>query len=52
MGEPHNGSVEETQATPWSTPQVDVRAELAGIESALQQILARLATIESRLPQQ
>ena len=52
MGEAHNGSVEETQATPWSTPKVDVSAELAGIESTLRQILARLTAIESRLPQE
>jgi len=43
--------VEETQATPWSTPRADVDAQLAGIESTLQQILARLAAIESRLPE-
>jgi ATP-dependent Clp protease ATP-binding subunit ClpC len=49
------GSVEEnheTQATPWSTPKVDMSAQLAGIESTLQQILARLVAIESRLPQE
>lgn len=43
--------VEETQATPWSTPRADVDAQLAGIESTLQQILARLVAIESRLPE-
>lgn len=52
MGETHNGLIEETQATPWSTPKVDVTAELAGIESTLLQILARLTAIESRLPQE
>ena len=44
-------TVEETQATPWSTPRADVETQLAGIESMLQQILARLAAIESRLPE-
>ncbi|HEY4019471.1 MAG TPA: Clp protease N-terminal domain-containing protein [Pseudonocardiaceae bacterium] len=45
-------TVEETQATPWSTPRADVEAQLAGIESALQQILVRLTAIEKRLPEQ
>lgn len=46
------GIVEETQATPWSTPRADVDTRLAGIESTLQQILTRLAAIEKRLPEQ
>lgn len=46
------GMVEETQATPWSTPKADAETQLAGIESTLQQILARLAAIEKRLPEQ
>jgi ATP-dependent Clp protease ATP-binding subunit ClpC len=45
------GTVEETQATPWSTPRADVEAQLTGIESTLQQILTRLAAIEKRLPE-
>jgi ATP-dependent Clp protease ATP-binding subunit ClpA len=44
-------TVEETQATPWSTPRADVETQLAGIESTLHQILARLAAIEGRLPE-
>ena len=44
-------TVEETQATPWSAPRADVETQLAGIESTLQQILARLAAIEGRLPE-
>lgn len=43
--------IEETQATPWSTPKADVEAQLAGIESTLRQILERLTAIESRLPE-
>ena len=43
--------VEETQATPWSTPKADVGAQLAGIESTLRQILDRLTAIEGRLPE-
>ncbi|HEX4225263.1 MAG TPA: Clp protease N-terminal domain-containing protein [Pseudonocardiaceae bacterium] len=46
------GMIEETQATPWSTPKADVETQLAGIESTLQQILTRLAAIEKRLPEQ
>jgi ATP-dependent Clp protease ATP-binding subunit ClpC len=46
------GTVEETQATPWSTPRADVEAQLSGIESTLQQILTRLTAIEKRLPEQ
>lgn len=43
--------IEETQATPWSTPKADVGAQLAGIESTLRQILDRLTAIESKLPE-
>jgi ATP-dependent Clp protease ATP-binding subunit ClpC len=43
--------IEETQATPWSTPKADVEVQLAGIESTLRQILDRLIAIESKLPE-